>query len=272
LTWAIGDIQGCFDNFTKLLNKINFNPSIDRLWLVGDLVNRGNKSLEVLEYLYEIDKSVNIVLGNHDISLIAAYYGLKKSNPTIEPILSSPEVDTLINWLKSKPFMHIDFHLGYVMAHAGIAPNFDLGRAIYYNNLLTKNLNSHNAKEWLKKIMSKETYKYHPNSDIIEEQRYALNSFIRMRYCYLDGTLDFKQKGSPKDLDNPLLYPWFECPNYIEKDLKILFGHWSTLGYLNNKRVLALDTGCLWGRKLSAYSLEEDILVQIECDCNKLPL
>jgi len=271
LNWAIGDIQGCFDSLSKILKEINFNPNKDKLWLVGDLVNRGDKSLEVLEYLYSIKDSVNIVLGNHDITLISAYYGLKKSNPTIDPILASPNANMLIDWLRSKPFMHIDFHLGYVMAHAGIAPNFDLGRAIYYNTLLQKNLSGENAKEWLEKILNKETNKYHPNSDIIDEQRYALNSFIRMRYCYIDGTLDFKQKGSPKDLDNPLLYPWFECPNYIEKDLKIVFGHWSTLGYLNNNRVLALDTGCLWGRKLSAYCLESNQLIQISCQQMQKP-
>ncbi len=265
MTWAIGDIQGCFDNFMKLLKEINFNPQKDKLWLVGDLVNRGDKSLEVIEYLYSIKESCNIVLGNHDISLIATYFGLKKSNPTIETILNSPKVDLYINWLRTLPFIHIDYNLGYVMAHAGIAPTFELGSAIYYNNMLQKKLQSSNVKEWLELILKENTTKLHPNKDKIQEERYALNSFVSMRYCYVDGTLDFKQKGSPKDLINPNLYPWFDCPNRKKIDFKIVFGHWSTLGYLNRDDILALDTGCIWKRELSAFELENNKLIQIKC-------
>ncbi|HHS92115.1 MAG TPA: fructose-bisphosphatase class III, partial [Campylobacterales bacterium] len=111
--WAIGDIQGCFDSFQELLDKINFNPNQDELWIAGDLVNRGDKSLETLNYLYSIKDSVKIVLGNHDISLIAAYLGVKKSNETIEPILNAPNVDELIDWLRHQKFFHWDFKLGY---------------------------------------------------------------------------------------------------------------------------------------------------------------
>ncbi len=265
MNWAIGDIQGCFDNFQALLKKIEFDPKKDKLWLVGDLVNRGPKSLEVLEYLYEIKESCKIVLGNHDISLIAAYYGLKKANPTILPILESKNAKKLIDWLRGLPFMHLDYKLGYVMAHAGIAPQFDIGMAIYYNNLLQKELSGPNAKEWLKKMLKKQTTKFHPNSDIIEEERYALSSFIAMRFCYADGTLDFKQKGSPFKLKNKELYPWFDCPHRKKLDLKVVFGHWSTLGFLNREDILALDTGCVWGKELSAFDLENNKLVQISC-------
>jgi len=265
LNWAIGDIQGCFDNFMQLLEKIEFNPKKDRLWLVGDLVNRGPKSLEVLEYLYEIQDSCNIVLGNHDISLIASYYGLKKPNPTIAPVLESKNADKLINWLRMQPFIHIDYDLGYIMAHAGIAPQFELGSAIYYNNLLSKELSGANAKSWLENIIKKKSTKFHPKADIIEEERYALSSFISMRYCYRDGRLDFEQKGSPKELKRDDLYPWFDCPNRKKLDLKVVFGHWSTLGFLNRADIVAIDTGCLWGRRLSAFNLEKEKLVQIGC-------
>jgi len=269
LTWAIGDIQGCFDSFEKLLKEINFNPSIDRLWLVGDLVNRGNKSLEVLEYVYENQNIINIVLGNHDISLIAAYFGLKKSNPTIEPILNSPKVDILINWLREQPFLHIDYNLGYAMAHAGIAPNFELGAAKYYNDILQDRLKSQGAKEWLRAMLSKDCDHFISGGSNVDIERYALSSFTRMRYCYKNGYLDFKQKGSPSLLDRDDLYPWFDCPTKVEKELKIVFGHWSTLGFLDREDIVALDTGCVWGRELSAYCLESNDVISISCQNNK---
>ncbi len=130
--WAIGDIQGCFEPFEKLLRLINFNPKRDTLWVAGDLVNRGNKSLEVLEYLYSIRNSTKIVLGNHDISLIGAYYGLKKRNPTIESILDSKNSKELIDWLRNQPLLVWDFKLGYMMSHAGVSPKFDFGMGKYY--------------------------------------------------------------------------------------------------------------------------------------------
>ncbi len=264
MNWAIGDIQGCFDSFEKLLKEINFDFDKDRLWLVGDIVNRGKKSLEVLEFVYEYQKKINFVLGNHDIGLLAAFWGLKPSNETIEPILTHKRANEYINWLKNQPFIHIDYALGYVMAHAGIAPQFELGGAIYYNLLLQGRLSSFEAKEWLGKIFSKETRRYHPMGPLIEEERYALNSFIRMRYCYKDGMLDFKQKGSTKNAPKELM-PWFDCPNRKQIDLKILFGHWSTLGLFVRDDVICLDTGCVWGRKLSAFCLESKEIVQVEC-------
>ena len=265
MTWAIGDIQGCYDNLQELLALIEFNPKKDTLWLVGDLVNRGAKSLEVLEYLISIDKSIKVVLGNHDIALIAAYFGLKKSNPTIEPILKHKNAKKFIDWLRQKPFLHIDYNLGYAMSHAGIAPNFELGAAKYYNDILQKRLQSPHVKEWLRAMLSKDTNHFEPHGQNTEIERYALSSFTRMRYCYKNGYLDFKQKGSPKKLKRDDLYPWFDCPIKVEKELKIVFGHWSTLGFLDRDDILALDTGCLWGGKLTAYCLEDKRRFSIPC-------
>ncbi len=265
MTWAIGDIQGCYDNLKELLKLIEFNPKKDKLWFVGDLVNRGKKSLEVLEFLISIQDSIKVVLGNHDISLISAYYGLKKSNPTIAPILEHKNAKKYINWLREKPFLHIDYNLGYALTHAGIAPDFEIGTAKYYNDILQKRLQSSNVKEWLKFMLSKDTTS---SKEIIEDldlERYALNSFIRMRYCYKDGELDFKQKGSPKNLKSSKLYPWFDCPSKIDKELKIVFGHWSTLGFLDRDDILALDTGCIWGGELTAYSLNKNIKISTKC-------
>ena len=151
--WAIGDIQGCYSSFREMLEKIKFNPKKDTLWIAGDLVNRGDGSLETLEYLYNIRKSIKVVLGNHDLALIAVYYGFKKSNSTLEPILNSPNAKKLIEWLKSQPFLHVDEKLGYCMVHAGISPEFDLTMAIKYAKRwkFTQNFNDPLRKEgWIR--------------------------------------------------------------------------------------------------------------------------
>ncbi len=213
MNWAIGDIQGCFDSFMKLLDEVNFDESKDRLWLVGDLVNRCDKSLEVIEFLYSIKDSINIVLGNHDMRLIASHFGLKKGNSTINPILNSPKAEIYIDWLRTQPFLHYDKELNFVMVHAGIAPNFTLNDAIRYNNLLQSRLQNEEAKKWLKDILSIEVSHFDRDSlSEFEKEKFALNSFIRMRYCKGINELDFKQKGSPKKLKRSELKPWFECP------------------------------------------------------------
>ncbi len=267
--WAIGDIQGCYHSFQKLLRKINFNPDVDKLWIAGDLVNRGEGSLDTLEYLYNIRDSVEIVLGNHDITLIAAFYGIKKSNPTIDPILTSPHAKNLIDWLREQKFLHVDYKLGFCMAHAGISPEFDLGMATEYAKRIEEKLSSNDVKEWLSKILT-EGKKYFDRGARPEDiDRYIVSSFTRMRYCYGDHRLDFKQKGAPTDLLREKdLKPWFECKNRKEIHLKIIFGHWSTLGFYQDEHVLALDTGCLWGGKLTAARIDSDEveIMQVECE------
>jgi len=269
MTWAIGDIQGCFSAFQKLLQKIQFDPRYDTLWLAGDVVNRGDGSLETLEYLYSIRDSVKMVLGNHDITLIAAYYGIKKSNPTIDPVLQSPRAKELIDWLRSQPFLHTDFSLGYCMAHAGISPEFDLGMAIEYARRIEEKLQSDNAAAWLKKMFKDGIERFDRNAAPEDIDRYIVSSFTRMRYCYKDRRLDFKQKGAPTaKVRAKGMKPWFECENRKEIDLKIIFGHWSTLGFYQDEHVLALDTGCLWGGALTAARIDtsEVKIVQLDCD------
>ena len=272
--WAIGDIQGCNDALQQLLAKINFDVAKDRLWLAGDLVNRGENSLEVLEYLYSIKENVEIVLGNHDITLIAAYYGIKKSNPTIDPILQSPRAKELIEWLRKQKFLHVDYTLEYCMAHAGISPEFDLGMAIRYARRVEEKLQSDHADIWLEKMFRIGENRFNRGSSKIDIDRYIVSSFTRMRYCYKDHRLDFDQKGAPTDtLRAKGLKPWFECENRKEIDLKIIFGHWSTLGFYQDEYVLALDTGCLWGGKLTAarIDLDEVEIVQVECNATMDP-
>ena len=267
--WAIGDIQGCFSAFEQLLQKIRFDPRYDRLWIAGDIVNRGDASLETMEYLYTIRDSVDMVLGNHDIALIAAYYGIKKSNPTIDPILHSPRAKELIEWLRSQKFLHVDFSLGYCMAHAGISPEFDLGMAIEYARRVEAKLQGEDAAAWLEKMFKEGADRFDRKAGPEDIDRYIVSSFTRMRYCYKDRRLDFKQKGAPTpEVRAKGMKPWFECENRKEIDLKIVFGHWSTLGFYQDTHVLALDTGCLWGGQLTAarIDLPEPKIVQYECE------
>jgi bis(5'-nucleosyl)-tetraphosphatase (symmetrical) len=266
--WAIGDIQGCYDDFRTLLERIGFDPRRDRLWIAGDLVNRGSGSLEVLEYLYAIRDRVQVVLGNHDLTLIAAYYGFKKSNETLDPILESPRADLLIDWLRHQPFLHCDAALGYCMAHAGISPMFTLEQAQKYARRIEARLQSDEAKKWLKKMYQKGSGVFDPDADAITLERYVINSFTRMRYCdYASGVLDFDQKGAPnKRLKKQGLVPWYACEVRQSIPYRIVFGHWSTLGYFENKAVVCLDTGCVWQGKMTAKLLSGDgRIVQAAC-------
>jgi bis(5'-nucleosyl)-tetraphosphatase (symmetrical) len=267
MIWAIGDIQGCYGAFMRLLEKIAFDPSKDKLWLVGDLVNRGEGSLETLEFVYKHQESIEVVLGNHDMALIAAYYGFKKSNPTIDPILQSPKAKELIGWLKEQQFLHIDQELGYCMAHAGISPVFNLDEAKLWSDRLSKKLQSDDGKMWLEKIMKSPEgrIKYGKSEEL--DAMYAFSSFTRMRYCFGDKSLELLQKGSPSSKKD-LIIPWFFHPDRKSIPLKIIFGHWSTLGFHKNESVLGLDTGCIWGGALSAARIDDksEEIVTVECE------
>ena len=260
--WAIGDLQGCYLSLRKLLDEIAFDPKKDKLWLVGDLVNRGGDSLSTLAYLYSIRESVEIVLGNHDISLIAAYYGVRKSNPSIDPILKSPLAEVYIDWLRKQKFLHIDYNLGYCMAHAGISPEFDLGMAIRYAKQIEERLrdDKDKVKVWLEKMFHHTYDRFNRKASIDDIERYILSTFTQMRFCYRDHRLDFDQKGPPTDkkLEEKGMKPWFHVVDRKPVDLKIVFGHWSALGFYKNDEVLALDTGCVWSGRLTAARLDSE--------------
>jgi bis(5'-nucleosyl)-tetraphosphatase (symmetrical) len=265
MVWAIGDIHGCFKSFKRVLKRVKFNPKRDKLWIVGDIVNRGENSLETLEYIYSIRNSVKMVLGNHDIALIASYFGIKKPNPTIEPILSHKMAKEWIGWLREQPFVIHDKSLNYVMVHAGIAPNFSIDEALTWNTILQSRLKGKDAPKWLKGMMSRkiDILKYEN-----DKEYYALSSFIRMRYCLNHKTIEFKNKLEPsKESYKEGLKPWFEVESRKNIDAKIVFGHWSTLGYFENRDVVCLDSGCLWGAKLSLKMLNgvNGVVVQSGC-------
>ena len=261
--WAIGDIQGCYDAFMRLLEKIDFDPAQDRLWIAGDLVNRGSGSLEVLAYLYGIRDRVHVVLGNHDVTLLAVYWGLKKSNATLDPILKSENAEQLIDWLRAQPFVHYDPELGYVMVHAGIPPVFVLEMSLHYSRKLQEKLQSKKAAKWLHKKMLGGVHTFGE-----KKNRFAINAFTRMRFCDQEGRLDFDQKGAPgKKTYSAGLYPWFEIKDRKPLDAKVIFGHWSTLGYIDTEEVVCLDTGCVWQGKMTAKRIDipNGEIVQVDC-------
>lgn len=273
MTWAIGDIQGCYTQLRALLDAIEFNPKRDKLWLVGDLVNRGEESLETLEYLYSIRKSVVIVLGNHDLALIATYAGIKKSNSTLDPILKSPNAKKLIDWLRGQKFLHVDSKLGYCMSHAGISPLFNLRLAKNYARRCEEMLQSKGYKLWLALMQGKNIAKFEKKMSEVDRERFLYSSFVRMRYCFDDGTLDYAQKGSPNltPVESEMLKPWFLNPNRKKIKPKIIFGHWAALGYFNNEDVCCLDSGCVWGNGMSAMRLDdhEERVVRVKCQRDK---
>lgn len=270
--WAIGDIQGCYASLRGLLKKIDFNPSEDTLWVAGDLVNRGEGSLETLEYLYSIRDSVKIVLGNHDITLIGVYYGIKPSNPTLDPILASPQCKVLIEWLGSQPFLQCDENLGYCMVHAGISPQFDLDSAKHYAEVLSQRLQSEEVVPWLGEMFEGKISLFSDALSPLDKERYAISAFTRMRFCDASYSLNFKEKGNVTEaLSQEGWMPWFEVPKRLDIGMKIIFGHWSTLGFYEDDKVLGLDTGCLWGRELTAARIDSAkvTLVAYRCEGNK---
>ncbi len=223
-----------------------------------------------MEYLYSIKESVDIVLGNHDITLIAAYYGIKKSNPTIDPILESPEAKKLIDWLRGQKFLHVDYELGFCMAHAGISPEFDLGMAMMHAKNVEEKLQSDHASAWIEQMFTQGERRFNRDASLIDIDRYIVSAFTRMRFCYGDHRLDFDQKGAPTDaLREKGLKPWFECHDRKDIHLRIIFGHWSTLGLYEDEHVLSLDTGCLWGGQLTAARIDSDEVEIVSIDCKK---
>ena len=205
---------------------------------------------------------------NHDISLIAAYYGIKTSNPTIEPILNSPRAKELVDWLRCQPLLHIDSELGYCMAHAGISPLFDLKIAKTYAKKLEKKLAGDDVASWLKKILKSSTNRIILGTTKKEQERFAFSSFLRMRYCFNDGSMDISQKGAPtQNLEDIELVPWFLHPTRKPIEHKIIFGHWSTLGFYEDDNVLAIDTGCVWDGKLTAVRLDDRTAGPYIVDC-----
>ena len=266
-TYAIGDIQGCYSAFRKLLDKIKFDPSIDQLWLVGDLVNRGGKSLETLRFIHSIAPNVTCVLGNHDFHLLAGQHQNSKQDnkPEFKAIYQASDSDELLHWLTHQPLMHIDESLRMVMVHAGLAPQWPLKKAQSLAKKVEKILQSDDKKR--RKFFTK-MYGNHPtvwksDLDLAMELRVITNTFTRLRFCKSNGKMNYTDNGPPGSQKSSY-QPWFIHPRKTQ-DYTIVFGHWSALGLYFGHQVMGLDTGCVWGGKLTAVRLGQDFkIIQVK--------
>lgn len=259
-TYAIGDVQGCGDEFEALLGRLNFDPAQDRLWLVGDLVNRGPRSLEVLRQVRALRDAVVVVLGNHDLHLLAAAITPAerlKPQDTLGAIFTAPDRDELLDWLRRRPLLHHDAALGYTMIHAGLPPQWDLATAqSCAREVETALRDDDRCLELLAGMYGNQPSRWSDDLCGIERLRFTVNCLTRLRYCRTDGSLDLKFKGRIEDAPDHLL-PWFRAPNRRSRGLRVVCGHWSALGYYEGDGVLSIDTGCVWGESLCAVRLDE---------------
>lgn len=256
-TYAIGDIQGCFDEFESLLNKINFQTKSDTLWLTGDLVNRGPDSLKVLRFVKNMGDCVVSVLGNHDLHLLALAQknSQRKVDPTLIQVLEAPDRDELLDWLRHRPLIHTDSTLGYTLLHAGLPPQWDITTAHQYANEVETLLRSSQSDNFFKTMYGDKPDQWSPQLVNSDRTRFITNSFTRLRYLDDQGRFRLDLKG-PLGSQPDGCVPWFQMKNRQSRDNKIIFGHWSTLGFYDADGVIGLDTGCLWGGPLTAVQLD----------------
>jgi len=272
-TWAIGDLQGCYDPLQRLLERIRFDPAADRLWFCGDLVNRGGQSLETLRLVHSLRASSVVVLGNHDLSLLAIGERKpeeqRKVNPDLQRILFADDARTLLDWLREQPLLHADRALGWMMVHAGLAPKWTAQLAEKHAQEVERELRGDQYRKLLKNMYG-DGPAWSPRLTGIERQRAIINVFTRLRYCSPRGRIAFEEKGAP-GTQQPGLYPWYEVPGRAERDLKIVCGHWSTLGLFIGHGVHAIDTGAVWGGKLTALQLDTDDLRVVQVPGRDVP-
>ena len=259
MDYAIGDVQGCFNTLVALLTKINFNPDRDRIYFLGDVVNRGSNSLDVLRLIYSNRDNMKMVLGNHDFHLLVCALTERSPNKkdTFQDILAASDKVVMLDYLLQRP-LAIDYK-NALLVHAGAPPKWGMTDVLENSKLVEKNLQSENATIFLSKMYGDIPYVWDEEHSIEEKSRYAINAFMRMRFCKRNGELEFKHKNIELP---PLNYlPWFLHKNREMKNHKIFFGHWSTLQNVKTENVHPMDHGCIWGGKLSAYNLTKNEII-----------
>lgn len=258
-TYAIGDIQGCYDELSQLLEKIKFDPANDALWSCGDLVNRGGQSLAVLRLLRSLGNSVVVTLGNHDLSFLAIAERKpseqEKANPDLREILFATDRDELLRWLRMQPLLHIDPTLDFMMVHASLAPSWDVGQARAAAAEVETRLHGDNYRRLLVQMFGNKPEAWSPKLTGMDRLRAAINVLTRARYYDVRGRIAFNEKGPP-GTQKPGSYPWFAVPGQAKRDIRIVCGHWSTLGRHQSGGVYSIDTGCVWGGALTALRLD----------------
>lgn len=260
--YAIGDLQGCYVELIELLNKIHFNHGTDTLWLVGDIVNRGTHSLECLQFCMQHESSVQIVLGNHDLHLLALSYGYGKykRTDTLKPILQHNNLTKMRDWLRHQPLMrHNQTH---VLAHAGLFPEWSVTQSAQLAREVEYEL-QHNPIHYFTNMYGNQPEFWSSDYTGCDRLRFITNAFTRMRVLNPHNGLDHHYKGVYEQISVPQ-YAWFDAPNRQHLSHKIVFGHWSALGFLNQKQIISLDTGALWGGQLTAINLATEAITQIQ--------
>ena len=265
-TYAIGDLQGCLSPLQRLLDSLAFDPSTDKLWFVGDLVNRGPQSLEALRFVKALGDSAITVLGNHDLHLLAVMHGVRKpsSKDTLNPILSAPDRDELIQWLASRPLLHVDDTLGHCLVHAGIHPHWSLNRARKQAKELQTELTT-KLEDCLWHMYGNTPAYWSKDLGRRKRLRFSINAFTRMRYCDRDGALNF-DCNTPPHKSPKSLYPWYALPDRKPLNTRIIFGHWSSHPAMSTADVVPTDRGCVWGGCLAAYAIETGESHSVACD------
>ena len=256
-TYAIGDVQGCFDELQALLARVGFNRDHDRLWFVGDLVNRGPKSLEVLRFVRELGDRAVAVLGNHDLHLVTQYEGFekKREDDTFADVLGAPDARDLVEWLRSRPIMHVEG--GWAMVHAGLLPQWSIQKSLSLAKEVEAILRAPGYRDFLANMYGSKPERWDDALSGWDRLRVIVNAMTRMRFCTLEGEMEFHSTGA----EPPAGYlPWYQARR---EDESIVFGHWSTLGLKLVNRVAGIDTGCVWGGPLTALRLEDRWLVQV---------
>jgi len=255
---AIGDVQGCAQELDTLLERIRFDPKRDRLWFVGDLVNRGPDSLSVLRNVARLGDAAIVVLGNHDLHLLAVARGhaaFKPTDASLRPVLDAPDRERLLDWLQSRAMLHHDARIGYTMLHAGLPPQWTLAIARKCAGEVEDRLRGERSGEFLSRMYGNEPDLWRDDLDENERLRFTVNCLTRLRVCDLKGRLHLRFKGPLHSMPADLV-PWFRAPARKSRGQRIVCGHWSAMGYVNEEGVLGLDTGCVWGGTLTAQRID----------------
>ncbi len=263
-TYAIGDLQGCYPSFRQLIEFINFNPRQDKLWLVGDIVNRGPDSLSLLRYIKQLSDAAIMVLGNHDLHLLMVAAGLAKTRrgDTIQAILDAPDCDELLCWLRHQKLFYTDGE--YAMVHAGLLPGWSIAQAIELAQEVEYALRQDNYQATFSQMYGNEPAFWCDDLVGYERLRVIINAMTRLRICSVEGQMNFAFKGELATMPAGF-FPWFDIPNRASQHTTIVCGHWSALGLHVAHNLIALDSGCVWGGQLTAMRLEDRKVFQVPC-------
>ncbi|HWA13161.1 MAG TPA: symmetrical bis(5'-nucleosyl)-tetraphosphatase [Burkholderiales bacterium] len=263
-TYAIGDLQGCFDALEELLDECRFDCRRDRLWFVGDLVNRGPQSLEILRFVKSLGKAAVSVLGNHDLHMLMVAEGRVKPHrqDTLQAVLEAPDREELLAWVRHLPLVHVEGE--YVMVHAGLLPSWDAAQAARLAREVEAALRGPAWPELMMHMYGNQPDHWEESLAGYDRLRVIINAMTRLRICTVEGRMEFAHKGRLEDIPKGYM-PWFAVPGRASASSTVICGHWSALGLLAEKNLLALDSGCLWGRRLSAVRLEDRRVFQVSC-------